>query len=762
LDYQRTEARHAKNVERLVVNFGYARAPEGEAIIRRHIEPLIEFIAKVRQECPPARKRPQPSLTPELWRLMDGVPNDLMAWVVFRGVLNAIWTRKPDDSEALKARLAIGREIWRECRGVALARKNRPLAAKIAKAAWRRGSTQAREREERKLLRKHGIGFRHWDPLQLAHAGNWGYDCCRQALPGVFPETEDRVPAIDAGAVDDASALAMLAHPIFSPSLKPPTPWTDFEDAHGTPLVRNARNEKAIRLEMVSGRMKQCVDGVNYAQSVAWAINEPVLDFVKALAKRPDGCKLLKKVKHKGGWTVFGIDMAMAASLVGRPFWVRQNIDTRGRMYPLPHFSYQRADHIRGLFKFANGERIGEDGIRWLKIAVANAFNDDKRIGRSLFPERIAWTEDNLDAIRDVALNPMGRLKWLGMASDSIQFVALAIELTSALAEGPDYIATVPIGFDASCSGAQHLSLLARDISGASLTNLVPGDCVECIYDAVRKRVAVQIACDDVVALKASAAGKWFGRHAFDFPAGRHASWWNRGEVDRPLLKMLVMTYFYGSQEGGLRLNIYEELFDRNFIKENIPKDAVTYLIKAVEKAVNAELKAGAPVVMNYLRFIAVVLGNRAAEWTSPSGLPVLNLYQRALTQTPRFWLGDKVHRYVTAYDYGEFDGDKAENAIAPNLVHTLDAAHLSAVQNVAGNEGIALATVHDSYAALPSRATRVREILLEEMRRLYAKSDPLAQIRENAARRTNKKLPPIPPRGELQLEQVTGPYAFA
>jgi DNA-directed RNA polymerase len=232
------------------------------------------------------------------------------------------------------------------------------------------------------------------------------------------------------------------------------------------------------------------------------------------------------------------------------------------------------------------------------------------------------------------------------------------------------------------------------------------------------------------------------------------------------MLKMLVMTYFYGSKEGGQRLNIYEELFDRGLDPKAIPKNAVTYLIEAVERAINAELKGGAPVIMKYLREIARVLGKKgkAAEWTSPSGLLVLNLYQKALTKTPRYWLGDKVHRYTTAYGFGDFNKDKAVNAIAPNLIHTLDAAHLTGVANALAKMGIALATVHDSYAVLPSQAERLRDTLLAEMRRLYETRDLLTQVRENAARvlGSDTELPPVPFLGDLQLKQVIGPYAFA
>jgi Autographiviridae RNA polymerase len=772
MDFERTVERFEKHNERQIGSFGYASGPEGRAIIKQYIDPVIGFIAQVREECPPPRKRPQMSLTPELWRAMEGVPDDVMAWAVFRGALNAIWTRKPDPSAALKARITIGWEIWRQSRAVAIHRADKKVAAKISKAVVRKGNIQAREIEERKQLRKHSIDFPRWGPELLALAGNWGYDCLLRALPEVFPETSDGVPAIDADVVDEAAAFVrelMLAHPAYSPSLEPPPPWVDFKDAYGTPFVRNAREETAIRLAMASGQMQAHVAAANYLQSVAWMINEPVLDFVKELAKCPDGRKLLKKVKRKGGWAVFALDMGMATSLIGRRFWIPQNIDFRGRLNPLPHFSYARPDHIRGLFKFAHGEVIGEDGIRWLKIAAANAFNENKLITRSPVSKRLAWTAENLDGILDVARDPMARLLWLRLAADPVQFVAIAKELKNALDVGPDYVTTLPIGFDASCSGAQHYSLLARDAHGARLTNLAPvqPETVECIYEAVRKRIAVQIAKDDVAAIEAAATGRWM-ECGFDYADGRYASWWNeRGHIDRSLLKILVMTYFYGSEEGGLRLSIYDELFDRDFAVEEIPKGAVNYLIHAMQKAIQAELKGGAPVIMRYLRDIADTLGEegKAAEWISPTGLPVVNLYRRALTKVPQLWLGDKTPRYTTAIAYGEFNEKKAKNAIAPNLVHTLDAAHLVQVANACAKLGVGLVCVHDSFAVLAPHATRLHEILREELVRLYETSDLLTQVREKAARAlgTDENLSPVPPPGDLDRKKVlSASYAFS
>jgi DNA-directed RNA polymerase, mitochondrial len=181
--------------------------------------------------------------------------------------------------------------------------------------------------------------------------------------------------------------------------------------------------------------------------------------------------------------------------------------------------TWSRGDHIRGLFKFAQEYPIGERGIWWLKVAIANCYDEDKLIRRLPFEERVAWTERNLDNIRAIAANPWAGLvwredgksysvigrrsistvqhPWLSKAADPIRFVAHAIELAAALAfERPDDFKTsLPIALDASNSGAQHYSMLARDRKGAELTNLLANnarqDLYEEVLDIVRRRLKI-------------------------------------------------------------------------------------------------------------------------------------------------------------------------------------------------------------------------------------------------------------------------------
>jgi DNA-directed RNA polymerase len=75
-------------------------------------------------------------------------------------------------------------------------------------------------------------------------------------------------------------------------------------------------------------------------------------------------------------------DRATANTLAEyRRFWTPMNLDWRGRVYSVPHFSYSREDYVRGLFLFADGEPIGEEGLYWLKVHCANCgdFRQDQQ-----------------------------------------------------------------------------------------------------------------------------------------------------------------------------------------------------------------------------------------------------------------------------------------------------------------------------------------------------------------------------------------------
>lgn len=54
-------------------------------------------------------------------------------------------------------------------------------------------------------------------------------------------------------------------------------------------------------------------------------------------------------------------------------------MDFRGRLYPIPpHLNHMGPDIARGLLEFSAGKKLGNSGLRWLKIHLANKMGKDK------------------------------------------------------------------------------------------------------------------------------------------------------------------------------------------------------------------------------------------------------------------------------------------------------------------------------------------------------------------------------------------------
>ena len=104
------------------------------------------------------------------------------------------------------------------------------------------------------------------------------------------------------------------------------------------------------------------------------------------------------------------------------------------------------------------------------------------------------------------------------------QFAAACVELVQALEAGPDYITRLPLTFDGSCSGLQHLCAMTRAEEGRYV-NLVAAEEADDFYARVATKV--RETCGDIM----------------------------RGDDDRALVKKPAMSYFYGSRPGGFVKN---------------------------------------------------------------------------------------------------------------------------------------------------------------------------------------------------------------
>jgi len=93
------------------------------------------------------------------------------------------------------------------------------------------------------------------------------------------------------------------------------------------------------------------------------------------------------------------LNIARSFSKIDR-FYYPHNLDFRGRVYPVPpHLNHIGNDLSRGLLLFANGKKLGEGGLRWLKIHCANLMGKDK----AQLDEKVEYIEANLGLIFAIA-----------------------------------------------------------------------------------------------------------------------------------------------------------------------------------------------------------------------------------------------------------------------------------------------------------------------------------------------------------------------
>jgi len=472
--------------------------------------------------------------------------------------------------------------------------------------------------------------------------------------------------------------------------------------------------------------MRQHVDGVNALQSVAWTINTAMIPVVDRLAG-----VIGKKVSK----LLVAHDVATANMLGGAKFYVPMNCDFRGRVYGIPHFNFQREDHVRALFQFAQGMQIGEDGLDWLMIHVANCGNFGA-VRKRPWDERIAWTQSQRSMIEQTASDPLATVDWWRDADEPFSFVAGCIELAAAWEAGPNYLTRLPVCFDGSCSGVQHLAMMMRDEGTARLVNLSASEEPQDIYQHITDYVIAQLKAD----------------------GGEHADWWLWAGIDRKLVKRPAMTFGYSVTVYGMKEQLVEVYREQNDGAEPT-KAAAWYLAKCIMTAAEKVMRRPAE-AMKFIRKLAEEAADKGKplEWTSPTGFPWSNLYCKPNVKTIHLELrGEYVrHNIGIGFEPGIVKRD-AMAAAAPNFVHALDASHLIRVVNAACNVGVTnIAVVHDSFGCLAPQARKLLRTIRTQLAELYSQ-DVLADLRDAAG-----SSEPLPTKGSLDMRlSLFSEYAF-
>lgn len=444
------------------------------------------------------------------------------------------------------------------------------------------------------------------------------------------------------------------------------------------------------------------------------------------------------------------------------------NMDFRGRIYPIPSFSFQGDDLNKGLIQFADAPKVTDPSSeRWFLIAGAEFAGIDK----VSFTDEIKWVKDNERNILDTAADPIAMLDWWGNLDCPFEFLQFCFEYKKMI----DYKSIhgsivgwstgVPIAFDGTCSGLQHFSAILRDPVGAEAVNLKPSEKPQDIYGRVAQVVNQVLKHDS----EQGTADTWDeDKNRQKLGTKTLAQLWLNFGVNRKVTKRSVMTLAYGSKEYGFKEQVYvdtiEPHLDEGVFTEDNAKPAAAYMAKLIWDAVG-KVVVKAVEGMEWLQKVTrmVCKNGNVVQWTTPMGLIIHQPYLETKNKVYRLRFAQTQKRIYVPYTLGDVKKKKQENSISPNFIHSMDASHLQFTVCTAKDQGINhFAMIHDSYGTTLEDAEKMFKTVRECFVKLYTTHDVLKEFAEEVQHLTEKELPELPSKGSFDIHEVLSSlYAF-
>lgn len=647
-----------------------------------------------------------------------------------------------------------------------------------------------------------------WNKEDLYHVGLWLFDRLRHAT-GLF-EVEVRIVGRNKSVqmvraseacikwITGCKEAHELLQPMYWPTVIPPRRWKGvYGGGYWGKLPRplcviKAQGADGYLTELANTDLSQVFDALNTVQDSAYRVNTWVLDRleeavglgrpVKGVAippgddtkpPRPDDIETNEEARKKyrraaAEWyeeaTAARSKAAQLGSILAQArrfrdedrFYLPVQMDFRGRLYYLPLLSPQGPKVVRGLLEAADPLPIEtEEQAGWLMVCVANTFGFDK----AGYAERIAWVEEREARVIQAGTDPWAD-QWWTEADSPWEFLAACREYAMLKAFGFGYQSRYLGAMDGTCNGLQHLSAMLLDERGGAAVNLLPGDKPSDIYGEVWKATEAKLR---LIASLEGEDGVW-------------ARKWLAVGGDRKLVKRIVMCLPYGLGQFSARKYLMEAAVERLASRPDKPfamvredgtetdgvMAAVSWLSPHVWSSIG-EVVVAAKAAMEWMQkwAAAVAKAGLPVSWTTPDGLTVQQRY-RLDTQkrVDTVLLGGVRFRGVIRAKLEEIDPRAQRTGIAPNFVHSLDAAAMREYVRLGALNGIGtFALVHDSYGCRIAEMPLMHACLREAFHDLYAGKNILGRLRDEllplVPEEALAELPEVPPMGNLDLALV-------
>ena len=587
-----------------------------------------------------------------------------------------------------------------------------------------------------------------------------------------------------ASAHDDMIAKASL---LYRPMIVPPVPH-ELTTSGGNllqcvrkPMIQRYRDvydtEEEEKKQRGSIPSKKVIDGLNALMSTEYTINKPVLDIMDNLFKAnhcegnlplydfeeftfdlpyPVGGTTDERIrwrslKHERYCTWYKdeqnrsrmlVRLRLAKDLMSYGFFYQvYTCDFRGRAYTTCELlSPQSGDYDRGLIMYATPKPQTDEGRYWLKVHIANLFDQDK----ITFDDRVKWFDDNIDMFKRVAEDPYDtRSFWLSdklKKNTSFQRIASVLDYFR-----KDGMTQVPVYMDGTCNGIQHWAAILRDAGIGKLVNLYDSGIPQDIYGEVANKCTSLMKAD-------------IGSNIW---ASKFLDYWE-GTIKRNIPKRAVMTDPYGVTFYGIRKYCRSEGHLSWVSKEEMSAavmELATYIDAALKGCLTSANEGKA-----WLKDVADLASNnkKDLEWTTPCGFKVIHQYYELVTRRSVAKMFDMKELYFGNVKMDSINAVGVNLAIAPNFIHSLDASHMWDVISDLLEHGIdGYSFIHDSYGTYAFNIPLLRKVTGQQFYAMH-KENQLSVFKDTVEKLLGIKLPPVPKEGALEIKLVVdSPYFF-
>ena len=465
-------------------------------------------------------------------------------------------------------------------------------------------------------------------------------------------------------------------------------------------------------------------------------------------------------------------------------FFLPWKADYRGRIYAeTPWLTPQGGDLQRALFEFADGRPLEASGVVALRRHGANLVSRRRILadlglaGRQVvtLEERERWVRDHEPEILACAAAPLAEPFWREAADKPMQFLAFCLAYRQ-WSLSPDLPVHLPVQIDGTCNGLQHIAVLTGDADLARAVNVLPRE------DGLPGDIYSEIATAATGTL--GGIDPLLGRDTKHPEGLRLADAWLAQEpgtwLNRATAKKVIMTIPYGARENSQAAYVAETIADA--VADALRRDPTPAQVEALCAWVNADAARfkvvlrltgrlfpelrnqafstdpdaaeaarelqrlrtltafAARVIVKHLRHalsrrfpsvdgFSAWLGRQAGAcaglpllWPSPLGFPVCQdkfaLEGRSATARLR---GGQSIRVDLERLSERVEPHKQQDALLPNLIHSLDATHLAMTLVRAHEAGVpGIGSIHDCLLCHPNDADTLGRVVRERFAALY------------------------------------------